>query len=222
MNLIGNHWDKVLDHEYHEEYFKKIVAYINQAYKEREIFPPKSRILRALSLTDYDDVRVVILGQDPYHGVGEANGLAFAVSDGVKLPPSLRNIYKELYNDLGIEPASVGNLECWAKEGVLLLNAVLTVEKDKPASHKFLGWENFTDAIIRSLNDKDTPVVFILWGNFARSKKSLITNPKHYVIESTHPSPFSANYGFFGSKPFSKTNEFLKKNHLKEIDWHVM
>ena len=222
MNLVGNHWDKVLDHEYHEEYFKKIIDFINQAYKEREIFPPKSRILRALSLTDYDDVRVVILGQDPYHGVGEANGLAFAVSDGVKLPPSLRNIYKELYNDLGIEPASVGNLECWAKEGVLLLNAVLTVEKDKPASHKFLGWENFTDAIIKSLNDKDTPVVFILWGNFARSKKSLITNPKHYVIESTHPSPFSANYGFFGSKPFSKTNSFLKKNHLKEIDWHVM
>lgn len=221
MNLVGNHWDKVLDHEYHEEYFKKIIAFINQAYKEREIFPPKSRILRALSLTDYDDVRVVILGQDPYHGVGEANGLAFAVSDGVKIPPSLRNIYKELYNDLGIEPASVGNLECWAKEGVLLLNAVLTVEKDKPASHKFLGWENFTDAIIKSLNDKDTPVVFILWGNFARSKKSLITNPKHYVIESTHPSPFSANYGFFGSKPFSKTNSFLKKNHLKEIDWHV-
>ena len=221
MNLVGNHWDKVLDHEYHEEYFKKIIAFINQAYKEREIFPPKSRILRALSLTDYDDVRVVILGQDPYHGVGEANGLAFAVSDGVKIPPSLRNIYKELYNDLGIEPASVGNLECWAKEGVLLLNAVLTVEKDKPASHKFLGWENFTDAIIKSLHDKDTPVVFILWGNFARSKKSLITNPKHYVIESAHPSPFSANYGFFGSKPFSKTNEFLKKNHLKEIDWHV-
>ena len=221
MNLVGNHWDKVLDHEYHEEYFKKIIAFINQAYKEREIFPPKSRILRALSLTDYDDVRVVILGQDPYHGVGEANGLAFAVSDGVKLPPSLRNIYKELYNDLGIETASVGNLECWAKEGVLLLNAVLTVEKDKPASHKFLGWENFTDAIIKSLNDKYTPVVFILWGNFARSKKSLITNPKHYVIESTHPSPFSANYGFFGSKPFSKTNDFLKKNHLKEIDWHV-
>lgn len=222
MNLVGNHWDKVLDHEYHEEYFKKIVTFINQAYKEREIFPPKSRILRALSLTDYDDVRVVILGQDPYHGVGEANGLAFAVSDGIKLPPSLRNIYKELYNDLGIEPASVGNLECWAKEGVLLLNAVLTVEKDKPASHKALGWENFTDAIIRSLNAKDTPVVFILWGNFARSKKNLITNPKHYIIESTHPSPFSANYGFFGSKPFSKTNSFLKKNHLKEIDWHVM
>ena len=219
--LIGNHWDQVLDHEYHEEYFKKIVDFINQAYQEREIFPPKSRILRALSLTDYDDVRVVILGQDPYHGVGEANGLAFAVSDGVKLPPSLRNIYKELYDDLGIEPSNVGNLECWAREGVLLLNAVLTVEKDKPASHKALGWENFTDAIIKSLNNKSTPVVFILWGNFARSKKSLITNPKHYIIESTHPSPFSANYGFFGSKPFSKTNDFLKKNGLKEIDWHV-
>ena len=221
MNLVGNHWDKVLDHEYHEEYFKKIVAYINQAYKEREIFPPKPRILRALSLTDYDDVRVVILGQDPYHGVGEANGLAFAVSDGVKLPPSLKNIYKELYSDLGITPASVGNLECWAKEGVLLLNAVLTVEKDKPASHKFLGWENFTDAIIRSLNDKDTPVVFILWGNFAKSKKSLITNPKHLVLESSHPSPFSCNYGFFGSRPFSKTNKFLKEHNLKEIDFTV-
>lgn len=221
MKLVGNHWDNVLDCEYHKDYFKKIVAFINKEYQEREIFPPKSRILRALTLTDYDDVRVVILGQDPYHGVGEANGLAFAVSDGVKLPPSLRNIYKELYSDLGIPPAGVGNLECWAKEGVLLLNAVLTVEKDKPASHKSLGWENFTDAIIRSLNDKDSPVVFILWGNFAKGKKSLITNPKHYVIESTHPSPFSANYGFFGSKPFSKTNEFLRKNHLKEIDWHV-
>ncbi len=221
MKLIGNHWDDILDKEYHQEYFKKIVAFINKEYKEKEIFPPKSRILRALSLTDYNSVRVVILGQDPYHGVGEANGLAFAVSDGVKLPPSLKNIYKELYNDLGIPPAKVGNLECWAKEGVLLLNAVLTVEKDKPASHKSLGWENFTDAIIRSLNDKQTPVVFILWGNFARSKKALITNPKHYVIESTHPSPFSANYGFFGSKPFSKTNDFLRKNHLKEIDWRV-
>lgn len=221
MKLVGNDWDRVLDHEYHEEYFKKIVDFINKEYQEKEIFPPKSRILRALSLTNYPDVRVVILGQDPYHGVGEANGLAFAVSDGVKLPPSLRNIYKELYNDLGIEPASVGNLECWAREGVLLLNAVLTVEKDKPASHKALGWENFTDAIIKSLNDKQTPVVFILWGNFARSKKNLITNPKHFIIESTHPSPFSANHGFFGSKPFSKTNQFLRENHLKEIDWHV-
>lgn len=221
MELVGNNWDKVLDEEYHKEYFKKIVKFINKEYKEKEIFPPKPRILRALSLTDYDDVKVVILGQDPYHGVGEANGLAFAVSNGVKLPPSLKNIYKELYDDMGIPISNVGNLECWAKEGVLLLNAVLTVEKDKPASHKNLGWENFTDAIIKKLNEKDTPVVFILWGNFARSKKSFITNSKHLVIESTHPSPFSANYGFFGSKPFSKTNKFLRENNIKEIDWKV-
>ncbi len=221
MELVGNNWDKVLDEEYHKEYFIKIVRFINKEYKEKEIFPPKPRILRALSLTDYDDVKVVILGQDPYHGVGEANGLSFAVSNGVKLPPSLKNIYKELYDDMGIPISNVGNLECWAKEGVLLLNAVLTVEKDKPASHKNLGWENFTDAIIKKLNEKDTPVVFILWGNFARSKKAFITNPKHLVIESTHPSPFSANYGFFGSKPFSKTNKFLRENNIKEIDWKV-
>ena len=221
MKLVGNNWDKILDEEYHKEYFKKIVKFINKEYKEKEIFPPKPRILRALSLTDYDDVKVVILGQDPYHGVGEANGLAFAVSNGVKLPPSLKNIYKELYDDMGIPVSNVGNLECWAKEGVLLLNAVLTVEKDKPASHKNLGWENFTDAIIKKLNEKDTSVVFILWGNFARSKKAFITSPKHLVIESTHPSPFSANNGFFGSKPFSKTNKFLRENNIKEIDWKV-
>ena len=221
MELVGNNWDSVLDSEYKSDYFKRIVAFINKEYKEKVIFPPKSRILRALNLTDYDDVKVVILGQDPYHGVGEANGLCFAVSNGVKLPPSLQNIYKELYNDLGIPISNVGNLECWAKEGVLLLNSVLTVEKDKAASHKGIGWEIFTDAIIKKINEKETPVVFILWGNFAKGKKSLITNPKHYVIESTHPSPFSARYGFFGSKPFSKTNEFLKKNNMKEIDWRV-
>lgn len=221
MKLVGNSWDEILDEEYHQDYFKKVVAFINKEYKEKTIFPPKSRILRALNLTDYKDVKVVILGQDPYHGVGEANGLAFAVSNGIKLPPSLQNIYKELNQDLGLPIANVGNLECWAKEGVLLLNAVLTVEKDKPASHKNIGWEQFTDAIIKKLNEKDTPVVFILWGNFARSKKVFITNPKHYIIESPHPSPFSARYGFFGSKPFSKTNAFLRNNGLKEIDWRV-
>ena len=221
MELVGNNWDEVLDGEYRKEYFKKIVEFINKEYKEKVVFPPKSRILRALNLTDYDNVKVVILGQDPYHGVGEANGLSFAVSEGIKLPPSLKNIYKELYDDLSISPSSNGNLECWAREGVLLLNAVLTVEKDKPASHKNVGWEHFTDAIISKLNEKDTPIVFILWGNFARSKKVFITNPKHFIIESPHPSPFSARYGFFGSKPFSKTNNFLKENNLKEIDWHV-
>lgn len=221
MELVGNTWDQILEEEYHKEYFKKIVEFINKEYKIKEIYPPKSRILRALTLTDYNDVKVVILGQDPYHGTGEANGLCFAVSNGIKLPPSLKNIYKELNTDLGIPISNVGNLECWAKEGVLLLNAVLTVEKDKPASHKNLGWENFTDAIIKKLNEKNTPVVFILWGNFAKSKKEFITNPKHLVIESTHPSPFSANYGFFGSRPFSKTNNYLKQNKLKEIDWKV-
>lgn len=221
VKLVGNNWDNILDEEYHKDYFKKIVAFINKEYKEKIIFPPKSKILRALALTDYDDVKVVILGQDPYHGVNEANGLAFAVSNGVRLPPSLQNIYKELESDLDIKPAKVGNLECWAKEGVLLLNAVLTVEKDKAASHKNIGWEQFTDAIIKKINEKKEPVVFILWGNFARSKKVYITNPNHYIIESTHPSPFSANHGFFGSKPFSKANNYLKSKNIKEINWEV-
>jgi len=221
IKLVGNNWDNILDSEYHKDYFKNVVKFINTEYKIKEIYPPKQYILRALSLTDYDNVKVVILGQDPYHGVGEANGLAFAVSNGIKIPPSLKNIYKELYDDVHISISNVGNLECWAKEGVLLLNAVLTVEKDKPASHKNIGWETFTDAIISKLNEKEKPLVFILWGNFAKSKKVLITNPKHLVLTSSHPSPFSANYGFFGSKPFSKTNKFLKNNNIKEIDWKV-
>ena len=221
MQLVGNSWDQILEDEYHKDYFKKIVLYINKAYKEREIYPPKNYILRALYLTDYKDVKVVILGQDPYHGIGEANGLAFAVNNGIKLPPSLKNIYKELNDDLNIKISNNGDLTCWAKEGVLLLNSVLTVEKDKPASHKNLGWQEFTDAIIRKINEKDTPVVFILWGKFAKSKKNLITNPKHLVIESSHPSPFSCNYGFFGSRPFPKANNFLKEHNIKEIDFTV-
>ena len=219
--MTGNNWDIVLNDVYHEPYFINIVKFVNQIYKEKTVFPPKTKILKALTTTDYNDVKVVILGQDPYHGIGEANGLAFSVSDGIKLPPSLRNIYKELHDDLGIPISNKGNLECWAKEGVLLLNAVLTVEKDKPASHKNVGWETFTDTIIQKLNEKETPVVFILWGAFARSKKKYITNPKHLVIESPHPSPFSASYGFFGSKPFSRTNNFLIKNHIKPIDWTI-
>ena len=219
--MIGNNWDIVLDQEYHKPYFREIVNFVNKEYKEKEIYPPKNYILRALSLTDYDKVKVVILGQDPYHGKGEANGLSFSVNRGVKLPPSLRNIYQELSDDLGIKPALHGDLTCWANEGVLLLNAVLTVEKDKAASHKNKGWEKFTDAIIEKLNAKETPIVFILWGNFARSKKELITNTKHLIIESAHPSPFSASYGFFGSKPFSRTNNFLRKNNIKEIDFQV-
>ena len=219
--MITKKWDEVLKEEYEKEYFKKIAVTTNVLYKEKEMFPPKNRIFHALKLTDYDQVKVVILGQDPYHGVGEANGLAFAVHENVKIPPSLRNIYKELYDDLHIQIASHGNLESWAKEGVLLLNAILTVEKDKPASCRNMGWEELTDAIIKKINEKDNPVVFILWGAFARSKKKYITNKKHLVLESTHPSPFSAHYGFFGSKPFSKTNEFLRKNNIKEINWQI-
>lgn len=221
MHMTYNYWDTVLDSEYHKEYFANIVKFVNKVYKEKAIFPPKARILSALDITDYNDVKVVILGQDPYHGIGEANGLAFSVNDGVKIPPSLKNIYKELHDDLGVEIPNTGNLESWAKEGVLLLNSVLTVEKDKPASHKNVGWETFTDSIIKKLNERDKPIVFILWGNFAKSKKELITNPKHLVLTSSHPSPFSVNYGFFGSKPFSKTNEFLRRNGIKEIDWTI-
>ena len=222
MELVGNSWDLILEEEYNKDYFKKLITLINKEYKEKTIYPVKDRILRALFLTKYEDVKVVILGQDPYHGEGEANGLAFAVANGIKLPPSLKNIYKELYDDLGIPISNIGNLECWAKEGVLLLNTVLTVEKDKPASHKNIGWETFTDTIIKKINEKNTPVVFIFWGNFARSKKVLITNPIHKIIESTHPSPFSARNGFFGSRPFSKTNDFLKETSQIEIDWKVV
>ena len=221
INMTNNYWDIILEDEYKKDYFKNIVSFVNKIYKEKEIFPPKERILSALNITDYKDVKVVILGQDPYHGLGEANGLCFSVNDGIKIPPSLQNIYKELNSDLGLPIANTGNLESWAREGVLLLNSVLTVEKDKPASHKNVGWEIFTDSIIKKLNEKEEPVVFILWGNFARSKKNLITNSRHLIIESSHPSPFSVRYGFFGSKPFSRTNEFLRKNNIKEIDWTI-
>ena len=161
----------------------------------------------------------MVLGQDPYHGENEAHGLSFSVQEGVKLPPSLHNIYKELYDDLGIKNGPSGDLTAWAKQGVLMLNSILTVRKDEPASHKNLGWENFTDAIIKKINEKETPVVFILWGNYAKSKKALITNEKHLVIESAQPSPLSARYGFFGSKPFSRANNFLKANKIKEVDF---
>ena len=217
MKLVGNIWDLILEEEYKKDYFKRLILFINKVYKEKVIFPPKNKILRALELTDYDNVKVVILGQDPYHGENEANGLSFSVSKGVKLPPSLKNIYKELNDDLGITIPVVGTLECWAKEGVLLLNSVLTVEKDRPASHKDIGWERFTDTVIEKLNEREKGIVFILWGSNARSKKCLITNPSHHVIESVHPSPLSAHRGFFGGKYFSKANSFLDE----PIDWSI-
>lgn len=219
--MIGNDWDNVLKIIEESDGFKKFLQMINEKYNSSVVYPPKNYIFNALKLTSYKNTKVVIVGQDPYHGAGEAHGLSFSVQKGIKIPPSLQNIYKELYNDLKIKPHEDGDLTKWAKEGVLLLNAVLTVEKDKPASHRKLGWEKLTDYIIASLNNKEEPVVFILWGNFAKEKMKFITNPKHLVISSPHPSPFSANYGFFGSKPFSKTNEFLIKNKIKPIDWQL-
>ena len=219
--MIGNDWDNELSVIWQSPNFNKFYNNILSLYDKDIIYPPKDLIFNALKLTPYKDVKVVIVGQDPYHGEGEAHGLSFSVQKGIKLPPSLRNIYKELKDDLNIEPSIDGDLTKWAKEGVLLLNATLTVKKDTPNSHSKLGWEIFTDYVIKKLNTKEEPIVFILWGNFAKSKKKFITNKKHLVIESAHPSPFSASYGFFGSKPFSKTNNFLKKNNIKEIDWRL-
>ena len=216
--MIGNDWDIILKEEYEKDYFLKIKDIVRNEYKNKTIYPPANKVFYAFRETSYKDTKVVILGQDPYHGEGEANGLCFSVNVGIKMPPSLYNIYKELYDDLGIKRTST-DLSDWAKSGVLLLNSVLTVEKDKPASHKFVGWEEFTDSVIKKLNEKEEPVVFILWGNFAKSKMKYITDSKHLVISSSHPSPFSVHYGFFGSKPFSKANEFLRKNGLKEIEW---
>lgn len=216
--MINKKWDQVLKNEFKQEYFKKLGIFVKQEYKNKQIFPPYENIFDALRFTDYDKVKVVILGQDPYHGLGEAHGLSFSVRQGVKMPPSLLNIFKELESDLGIKRNKT-DLTDWAKEGVLLLNSIMTVQKDKPLSHKDKGWEIFTDNIIRYLNQRKQPVVFILWGSFARSKKILITNPIHKIIESPHPSPLSAHRGFFGSKPFSKTNIFLKSIGQTEIKW---
>lgn len=216
--MFHNDWDNVLKEELEKEYFKNLLNNVSKLYEEKIIYPPKKDVFNAFRLS-YKDVKVVILGQDPYHGEGEAHGFAFSTLNK-KLPPSLKNIYKELHSDLKIEKDySNGNLFDWVKQGVMLLNTGLTVEKDKANSHKDLGWHKFTDAVIQKLNEREEPIVFILWGNNAREKKKFITNNKHLVIESAHPSPFSARYGFFGSKPFSKTNEFLRKNNKKEIRW---
>ena len=219
--MIGNSWDQYLSDEYDKEYFKELIDFVKDEYKSKTIYPKQNEIFNAFRYTPYEDVKVVILGQDPYHDERQAEGLSFSVSNDVKRPPSLQNIFKELEDDLGIKVGQSNSLKPWAMEGVLLLNAVLTVEEHKAASHQGKGWELFTDEVIRIINKKETPVVFILWGNFARNKKSLITNPIHYIIESPHPSPFSAYNGFFGSKPFSKTNNFLRKNNLEEIDWNI-
>lgn len=219
--MIGNSWDKVLSEEYKQEYFQNLMNFVKEEYKTKVIYPKQNEVFNAFRYTDFENVKVVILGQDPYHGPNQAEGLSFSVSNEVLKPPSLKNIFKELESDLGIPFPKANSLKPWAKEGVLLLNAVLTVQEHTPTSHKDKGWEIFTDSVIKYLNKKNMPIVFILWGSYARSKKSFITNPIHCIIESPHPSPFSAYNGFFGSKPFSKTNEFLRKNGLKEINWKV-
>ena len=219
--MIGNKWDLLLKEEFNKDYFKKLMEFIKQEYKEKTIYPKQTEVFNAFRYTDFDNVKVVILGQDPYHGPNQAEGLSFSVSDEVLKPPSLKNIFKELEDDLNIPFPTKNSLKPWAKEGVLLLNAVLTVQEHTPTSHKDKGWETFTDNVISVINKKETPVVFILWGSYARNKKDLITNPIHYIIESPHPSPFSARTGFFGSKPFSKANAFLNKTSQKEINWSI-
>lgn len=216
--MINKKWDIVLKDEFNKEYFKKLGVFVKNEYKNKVCFPLYEDIFNALRYTDYDNVKIVILGQDPYHGVGEAQGLSFSVKDNIKRPPSLTNIFKELENDLGIVKKN-NDLTMWAYQGVLLLNSIMTVEKDKALSHKEKGWEIFTDNIIKKLNEREEPIVFILWGGYARSKRKLITNPKHYIIESVHPSPLSCYNGFFGSKPFSKANNFLIKNGIDPIDF---
>lgn len=216
--MINKKWDLILKEEFESDYFKKLGIFVRNEYQHKIIYPKYENIFNCLRFTDYDDVKVVIIGQDPYHGENEAHGLCFSVLEGVNRPPSLNNIFKELNNDLGIKKNN-NDLTCWAKQGVLLLNSIMTVVKDSPLSHKEKGWEIFTDNIIRYLNDREKPMVFILWGSYARSKKELITNKNHLILESVHPSPLSASRGFFGSKPFSKTNNFLIDNGMSPINW---
>lgn len=212
-------WKMVLETEFQKDYFKSLRAFVRASYKEGKVFPVPKNIFRAFELTPFDDVKVVILGQDPYHGEGQANGLSFAVESGTSLPPSLQNIFKEIISDTSKVPIQNGDLSRWAKQGVLLLNATLTVQAHTPGSHQKKGWEEFTDATIKALSEKRENIVFILWGNYARAKGAHIDRTKHLVIESAHPSPFSAQNGFFGSKPFSRANDYLKLHGKKEIDW---
>ena len=216
---VGNDWQPIFEEEEKKDYYLKLREELVNEYRSTTVYPDKQDIFNAFKYCSLADTKVCIIGQDPYHDINQAHGLAFSVKDGVDLPPSLQNIYKELESDMGIPQRASGCLDSWAKQGVLLLNAVLTVRAHQAASHKSLGWENFTDNAIRHLNDREQPVVFILWGNFARKKAELITNSHHYIIESAHPSPLSASRGFFGSKPFSKTNKFLLKNNIIPINW---
>lgn len=221
MVFIGNAWDDLLKDDFNSENYLNLREFLKTEYFSRTVYPPMGDIFNALKLTPPEKVKAVILGQDPYHGEGQAMGLSFSVKNGVKLPPSLVNIYKELSSDLNISPTTSGDLTKWAKEGVLLLNTVLTVQKDRANSHAKKGWEEITDSVIKKLADNYDGVVFILWGNNARSKAKLIDRTKHLIIESAHPSPLSAYNGFFGSKPFSKTNDYLLSKGKTIIDWDL-
>ena len=214
--MFNNSWDNILEEEMNKEYFLSIKNFIKEERTKKTIFPSKEDLFRAFRLTEFKDIKVVIIGQDPYHGEGEAMGLCFSVRKGITMPPSLRNIFKELEDDLGIKRTDT-DLTDWANQGIFLLNTVLTVEKDKANSHKDIGWQTFTDFVIKEINDKKDNVIFVLWGGQAQKKKSLITNKSHYIIESAHPSPLSVYRGFYGSKPFSKINNYLRKNGIEEI-----
>lgn len=218
---LGNDWQELLKEEFQKDYYQNLRKFLAAEYKTKKIYPDMYHIFATLQSTAYQDVKVVILGQDPYHEEGQAHGFCFSVQEGVTIPPSLVNIYKELQSDLGLKIPTTGYLKKWADQGVLMLNAVLTVRAGAAGSHQKKGWEEFTDRIIELLNEREQPVVFLLWGRYARNKKNLITNQRHLVLEAAHPSPLSAYNGFFGCKHFSKTNEFLKKNGMTAIDWQI-
>lgn len=217
--VINESWKKRLSGEFEKPYFVNLVSFLKEQYATEKIYPPGKLIFNAFDKCPFDQLKVVIIGQDPYHGPGQANGLSFSVNDGVRFPPSLKNIFKEIQNDLGKPIPQSGNLERWANQGVFLLNATLTVKENSPGSHQNKGWEEFTDQVIRKVNEEKENVVFILWGAYAQKKGSFIDTNKHLVLSSAHPSPFSAERGFFGGKHFSKTNEYLKSKGLKEIEW---
>lgn len=221
MVHIGNDWDELLAADFHSDYYKRIRYWLKKEYAEQTIYPPAEDIFNALRYTPYAKVKAVLLGQDPYHGPGQAHGLCFSVRPGVKPPPSLQNIFRELHDDLGVNPPKDGTLTKWAKQGVLLLNTVLTVRQGAANSHKNIGWITLTDRIIQLLNEREQPIVFLLWGAPARAKKKLITNPQHLILECAHPSPLSANNGFFGCRHFSRCNAFLEMNGETPIDWDL-
>lgn len=216
---IAHSWKSRLSGEFTKPYFKQLIEFVRAEYESQTVYPPGKEIFKAFDSSDFENVNVVIIGQDPYHGPGQANGLCFSVKEGMRIPPSLVNIFKEIHTDLGKPMPATGNLECWATQGVLLLNATLTVRASTPGSHQHKGWEEFTDAVIQKISEEKTNVVFLLWGAYAQKKGEIIDRTKHQVLMAAHPSPFSADRGFFGCKHFSKANAYLKSKGMKEVEW---